>query len=94
VPSTRRQEILALLRQQPRSVSSLALAIGARRDDIADDLAHVIRSARSAGERVVVVPSSCKACRFEFGEDRLLKPGKCPSCGASRLHEAQVSIEG
>lgn len=90
---TRRRDIRTLLTVQPRSVSSLALALGLRRGDVADDLAHAIRSARAAGARIVILPASCRSCGFTFSEDRLVKPGKCPECRGTRLFEAQVSIE-
>ena len=67
--------------------------MGLKRDDIEDDLLHVIRSARAAGHRVEVLPAKCKACGFEFSEDRLAKPGKCPECRGSRIYEPQIRIE-
>lgn len=88
-----RKELLTILTVQPRSVSSLARELGLKRGDVEDDLAHVIRSARAAGHRVIVQPARCRACDFTFGEDKLSKPGKCPACRGTRLYEAQISIE-
>ena len=88
-----RKELLNILTVQPRSVSSVARELGLRRGDVEDDLAHVIRSARAAGHRVVVEPARCRACGFTFGEDKLAKPGKCPACRGTWLYEAQISIE-
>ena len=84
--------MIGLLREQPRSVSWLARELALRRADVEDDLGHAIRSARAAGNRIAVRPASCRACGFEFSEDRLTKPGKCPVCRGTRLHEAQVRI--
>ena len=89
---TFRRDLIALLRDQPRSVSWLARELGLRRTDVEDDLRHAIRSARAAGHRIAVRPASCRACGFEFSEDKLVKPGKCPMCRGTRLHEAQVQI--
>ena len=36
---------------------------------------------------------TCRACGFEFDEDKLSKPGKCPACRASRIFEPQISLE-
>ena len=88
-----RKELLNILTTQPRSVSSLARELGLARGDVEGDLAHVIRSARAAGHRVVVQPARCRACGFTFGGDKLSKPGKCPACRGTWLYEAQISIE-
>jgi len=89
---TFRKELLALLSDQPRSASFLARELGLTRTEIEEDLRHAIRSARGAGHRVQVVPARCKSCGFEFDEDRLTKPGKCPECKGSRIYEAQILV--
>ena len=89
---TFRKELIALLSDQPWSASSLARELGLTRTEIEEDLRHAIRSARAAGHRVQVLPARCKSCGFEFGEDRLTKPGKCPACKGSRIYEAQILL--
>ena len=88
-----RKDLLNILSSQPRSVSSLARALGLTRGDVEDDLRHLIRSARAAGRRVVIEPARCRACGFTFDEEKLLKPGKCPQCRSTWLYEAQVHVE-
>ena len=78
---------------EPRSASSLARELGLRRGDVEEDLRHAIRSARAAGERVVITPARCKQCGFVFDEHKLSKPGKCPGCRGTRIFEPLVSIE-
>jgi hypothetical protein len=90
---TFRRDLVQLLSQQPRSVSSIARELRLDRRDVEDDLRHAIRSARAAGHHVLIEPARCRQCGFVFGEDKLLKPGKCPSCKGSRLFEAQIRIE-
>jgi hypothetical protein len=89
---TRRHQLIELLSHQPRSVSSIALEMGLRRRDVEDDLQHALRSAVAAGHRVVVIPARCKNCGFVFSEDRLTKPGRCPSCKGSRVFEPQICL--
>ena len=89
---TVRKDLLALLSTQPRSVSSLARELGFRRGDVEEDLRHALRSARAAGHRVTVVPARCRSCDFTFDENKLSKPGKCPSCRGTRLYEPQIFI--
>jgi len=90
---TFRKSLIDALSLQPRSVSSIARELGLKRGDVDDDLRHAIRSARAAGRRVVIEPARCRTCGFTFSEDKLMKPGKCPSCRGTRLYEAQVRIE-
>ena len=92
MPTIRRQ-LIELLSHEPRSVSSLALALGLRRGDVDEDLRHAVRSAMSAGHRVEVIPARCKDCGFVFGSERLSKPGRCPSCKGSRLFEPLIRLE-
>ena len=88
-----RRQLLELLTTEPRSVSSLARELGAQRGDVEADLRRMIRSARAQGHRVVVLPARCRSCDFEFSEDKLSKPGKCPACRGSRILEAQIQVE-
>jgi hypothetical protein len=76
----------------PRTASSLARELGLRRGDVEEDLRHAIRSARAAGERVVIEPARCKQCGFLFDPEKLSKPGRCPACRGTRIFEPLVSI--
>jgi transcriptional regulator len=88
-----RRDLLTLLTNQPRSVSSLARDLGLSRRDVEDDLRHLIRSARAGGHTIVIEPARCRSCGFTFSEEKLMKPGKCPACRGTRLYEAQIRIE-
>ena len=90
---TVRRELIQLLSEQPRSVSSLARELGLTRGDVEEDLRHAIRSARAAGHRVAILPARCRSCDFTFSEDKLSKPGKCPACRGTRLYEAQIRVD-
>jgi len=89
---TVRRQLIEILSDAPRSASSIAREMGLRRDDVEEDLGHALRSAVAAGHRIEVIPARCKDCGFVFGEDRLTKPGRCPSCKGSRLFEPQIRI--
>jgi predicted Zn-ribbon and HTH transcriptional regulator len=89
---TVRKTLLTLVGQQPRSVSSLARELGLTRGDVEENLRHAIRSARTAGHSIEVLPARCRACGFTFDEGKLAKPGKCPACRGTRLYEAQISV--
>jgi predicted Zn-ribbon and HTH transcriptional regulator len=87
-----RRHLLDLLSDEPRSISSLALELGIKRGDLADDLRHLLRSARAAGHEIEFIPARCKSCGFVFGEDKITKPGKCPACRGTRLFEPMIRI--
>jgi transcriptional regulator len=89
---TTRRQLIELLTDAPRSASSIAREMGLRRGEIEDELRHALRSAIAAGHRIEVIPARCKDCDFVFGEDRLTKPSRCPSCKGSRLFEPQISV--
>ena len=87
-----RRQLIDLLSDEFRSASSLARELGMTRGDIEDDLRHALRSARASGHDLEIVPARCKSCGFVFGEDKLLKPGRCPACKGSRLLEPMIRI--
>jgi len=76
----------------PRTASWLARELNTRRDEVEEDLRHAIVSARAAGEAVTIEPARCKTCGFLFDEERLSKPGRCPSCRGTRIFEPLISI--
>jgi len=87
-----RRHLLDLLSDEPRSISSLSRVLGMTRGDVEDDLQHALRSARTAGHQIEVIPARCKACDFVFGADKLTKPGRCPACKGTRLFEPIVRV--
>ena len=87
-----RRHLVDLLSGEPRSVSSLARELGMTRGDVEEDLRHALRSARAAGHQIEVIPARCKACDFMFGQDKLTKPGRCPSCKGTRLFEPMIRV--
>lgn len=89
---TLRRQLFELLSREPRSVSSIARELGLKRGDVEEDLRHMLRSAAARGEAIEIVPARCKACGFEFGPERLAKPGRCPECKESRIIEAMIRI--
>jgi len=90
---TLRKHLIEVLSAEPRSVSRLARELRLPRADVEDALRHMLRSARAAGHRIVVLPARCRSCGFTFDEDKLTKPGKCPSCRGSRIFEPQISLD-
>ena len=88
-----RRDLIERLSHEPRSASSIARELGLRRGEVEEDLRRAVRSARAAGHRVEIIPARCKSCAFVFGEERLVKPGRCPACRGTRLFEPQIRIQ-
>jgi predicted Zn-ribbon and HTH transcriptional regulator len=88
-----RKQLIDLLSTEPRSVSRIARELGIDRKDAAEDLEHALRSAQSAGHRVVIEPAVCRSCGFVFEIRKLTKPSKCPQCRGTRVLEAQIRID-
>jgi transcriptional regulator len=88
-----RRDLVTLLRGRPRSVSQIARELDIPRQDVAFDLAHLLKSLRRSGVRVEVTPARCRKCGFTFPEERLIKPGKCPQCRETWIQEPVVSIK-
>jgi transcriptional regulator len=89
---THRRLLLELVSSEPRTLSSLSRELGLDKRGMEDDLRHMIRSALAAGHDVIVEPARCRSCGFLFDEDRLTKPGKCPSCRGSRILEPLIRV--
>ncbi len=87
-----RRDLISMLTAQARSVSSIAREMGLDRRDAEDHLLHAITSARAAGHELIVEPARCRQCGFTFSTDKLSKPGKCPECRATRIYEAQITL--
>lgn len=92
--STWRDRLYQVLREGPQTIRELSILIGASQKDLLDHLAHLERSLARGDERLVVYPSYCLACRFEFEErTRLAKPGRCPACKSTRIALPRFAIE-
>lgn len=91
---TVREALRAALREGPRTIHELSVAVGAKEKDLLDHLVHVERSLARSGERFVVEPARCLSCSYEFGDrTRRTRPGRCPACRGSRIAHPRFSIE-
>lgn len=87
-----RRLLLEALGPTPRSLSDLAAQFGVSRSDVEDALPHIVRSARAAGQRLLIVQARCRQCDFTFDESRLSKPSRCPQCRSASLYEPLIGI--
>jgi transcriptional regulator len=88
-----RKKLIPLLLHNSMSVAQIARSVRQPPAEIADDLAHLLRSLKYSEYSAVVTPARCRACGFEFSSDKLTKPSKCPECKGTWLQEPQVRLE-
>jgi transcriptional regulator len=90
---TLRDALYYELREGPRTVRELSVAVGASEKDLTGHLEHLARSIAGTGERLHVEAAHCLACGYRFEDrTRLTKPGRCPACKATRIALPRFSI--
>lgn len=90
---TVRASIERELRAEPATARDLSRRVGVREADIAPHLEHLEKTLRRRGEQLVVEPSVCLDCDFEFKQRRRhTRPGRCPECRSVRLTLPVFSI--
>ena len=92
---TQRQQLRGLLLREELSFDTLREVLGLGVRALEDELRHVERSARGAGERLQVAPARCLGCGFVFREraaHHLHAPGRCPRCRGERIADPAFRI--
>jgi predicted Zn-ribbon and HTH transcriptional regulator len=88
-----RKDLQKMIVDNPMSVAALARLLRLKSSEVEDDLEHLFKSARHTEFEPVVEPALCKKCGFEFSQETLGKPSKCPACKGSWIAEAKVSFK-
>ena len=89
---TRRQGVAARLRDGELSFDELRAEFGLTVRTLEEDLGHIKRSVRAAGERLRVRPAVCADCGFKLSSTALHPPGRCPGCHGRHLDGPWLSI--
>ena len=90
---TVRAALTAALRDGPRTIRELSVALGAKEKELLEHLAHVERSLAASDEELHVEASRCLGCGYAFEDrTRLNRPGRCPACKGTRLSHPRFSI--
>ena len=88
---TLRQQITAMLLEQPTTVRQLAEVLGIPMAEVVDHLTHV---QRSLGRRLRVSPASCLDCGFSMTRQmRFTAPSRCPRCKSEKTTAPQLEVE-
>ena len=87
-----RKELIDMLLGNPMSITQIARSVGEPPSQIADDLRHLLRSLKHTTYRAAIEPACCRACGFEFSDEKLNKPSKCPECHSTWVLEPRIGI--
>lgn len=87
-----RKSLIPLLLDRPRVLPELASELELTPRELADDVAHLLRSLRYTDFEAIITPAQCRKCGFRFGADKLRKPGKCPQCHGSWIAAPEIEI--
>ena len=87
-----RKDLIDLLLDKLVTVPQLGRELGEPPKDIASDFKHLIRSLKHTDYEPVIIPAECRKCGFEFSNDKLLKPSKCPKCSGTWIHAPQIGV--
>ena len=88
-----RKKLIDILLGNPMTVSQIARGVDESPGRVADDLKHLFRSLKHTEYRAIVEPACCRACGFEFSEEKLTKPSKCPECYSTWVMEPSIGIQ-
>lgn len=92
--TTAREALLAVLRAGTSTMRELSQRARLPERDVAEHLPHLERSLRAHGERLVVEPSRCLACDFDFSRRaRFAPPSRCPACKSERISPPRFRVE-
>lgn len=90
---TLRQALLDALRAGNHTLRELSQLLGASERELVPHLEHLERSLRRGEERLAIEPAQCIACGFAFSDrTRIAKPGRCPSCKATRIAPPRYAV--
>jgi predicted Zn-ribbon and HTH transcriptional regulator len=89
---TRRQEIIERLLTEQWAFDDLRHDLGLTVRVLEEDLKHIQKSVRTAGDRLQLRSASCVGCGFEFTANALHPPGRCPSCHDRRIEGPWLKI--
>jgi len=92
---TRRQELAELLTLREWSFEELRSALSMSVRLLEDDLHHLDRSLRRGDRRLLVTPSRCGDCDYEFrgrAPKHFHTPGRCPRCRGEHILDARLEI--
>lgn len=87
-----RKDLIPLLLNRAMTVTEISRFADQPGKDTAADLEHLLLSLKHTEFKPIVEPAACKKCGFEFGNDKLRKPSKCPKCKSTWVSEPRIKL--
>lgn len=88
-----RKDLIPMLLEHPMTVTEISRSAEQPGRDTVEDLEHLLQSLRHTEYQPVIEVAACKKCGFEFSEDKLRKPSKCPVCKSTWVTEPRISLK-
>jgi predicted Zn-ribbon and HTH transcriptional regulator len=74
------------------TVREIGRAVRLMPKEVEDDLHHLVKSLEHSDRKLDVECARCRKCGFEFREDKLTKPSRCPECHSTWIEEPRVRV--
>ena len=88
-----RKNLIGMLLNRPLTLTQIARIADESPKDVEDDLKHLLKSLKHTEYTVSVEPAQCRKCGFQFSNEKLGKPSKCPECHGTWLTEPRITIQ-
>jgi transcriptional regulator len=87
-----RKDLIPMLLEHPMTVTEIARFTDQPGKDTVEDLQHLLQSLKHMDYKPVIEVATCKKCGFQFSDDKLRKPSKCPKCKATWITEPRIKL--
>ncbi len=88
-----REDIIRELKNHTNNVANLSQKLGKSVAAIENDLEHIRTSIRNDKSlKLLIQPASCKLCDYQFQNDKIKLPTKCPACKKEKIKPASFKI--
>ena len=81
-----------MLLEHPMTVTEIARVAEQPGRDTVEDIEHLLQSLRHTEYTPVIETAECRKCGFQFGNDKLRKPSKCPKCKGTWVTEPRIRL--
>ncbi len=91
--TTIRQQIISLLSEDEYGSREISQELSIREKEVYGHLSHISRSVTSQKQKLVITPSRCILCGYDFEtRKRFTRPSRCPKCKSERIQGPRYRI--
>lgn len=86
--------MIMLLSDNEMSAREISSAVGIGEKEVYGHLAHIARSIKSQGRKLVIRPAECMGCGYVFEKrKRFTRPSRCPICKSEHIQHPFYRIQ-